>query len=112
MRYSKGLTGLATFPARGTWIEILLKGGDKLAKKDVPRKGNVDRNDVILSQTQREDKTFPARGTWIEMTRREAYTAKMKDVPRKGNVDRNRARSQGLDVRPDVPRKGNVDRNG
>ena len=35
-----------TFPARGTWIEIMAKLLGALSTGDVPRKGNVDRNDV------------------------------------------------------------------
>ena len=34
----------ATFPARGTWIEILLIVVPMHDGRDVPRKGNVDRN--------------------------------------------------------------------
>ena len=38
-----------TFPARGTWIEILnVKLGFDGYNRDVPRKGNVDRNAKIL----------------------------------------------------------------
>ena len=35
---------------------------------DVPRKGNVDRNNAILSGEEGGGATFPARGTWIEMS--------------------------------------------
>ncbi len=81
---------LPTFPARGTWIEITSTTELALATNDVPRKGNVDRND---------DSSISAKENAA-------------DVPRKGNVDRN-----PLPVRlvqfaeADVPRKGNVDRN-
>ena len=56
-----------TFPARGTWIEIVRVYAD----------GTVNR------------RTFPARGTWIEMGMSHTRTAMRQDVPRKGNVDRN-----------------------
>ena len=55
---------------------------------DVPRKGNVDRNDNAVRR----------KGL--------AY-----DVPRKGNVDRNPDMGTGDGTAVDVPRKGNVDRN-
>ena len=59
-----------TFPARGTWIEILKIFYFPIDNNtDVPRKGNVDRNDIA----EGEHKDF------------------FKDVPRKGNVDRNTA---------------------
>ena len=35
---------------------------------DVPRKGNVDRNEWRRDSTKDYPKTFPARGTWIEMS--------------------------------------------
>ena len=34
---------------------------------DVPRKGNVDRNTVCRIPMTSATQTFPARGTWIEM---------------------------------------------
>ena len=58
----------ATFPARGTWIEM--QKNEILTKtigQDVPRKGNVDRNNAILSGEEGGGATFPARGTWIEI---------------------------------------------
>ena len=33
-----------TFPARGTWIEMLCAINADFKQADVPRKGNVDRN--------------------------------------------------------------------
>ena len=56
---------------------------------DVPRKGNVDRNNAL----------------------HELLCMQARDVPRKGNVDRNGAVSRWRCVLTDVPRKGNVDRN-
>ena len=56
-----------TFPARGTWIEILMSTHAPLSESDVPRKGNVDRNKEVQQDAQTLLKTFPARGTWIEM---------------------------------------------
>ena len=35
-----------TFPARGTWIEILFHWIHFTPSVDVPRKGNVDRNSL------------------------------------------------------------------
>ena len=82
---------VATFPARGTWIEIQRtmprrsppsqdvprKGNvDRnpaytetsiSARADVPRKGNVDRNTPIRGIAPHCTRTFPARGTWIEI---------------------------------------------
>ena len=57
-----------TFPARGTWIEIHWRRADADSKRDVPRKGNVDRNARVRH-----------------------YPVAAVDVPRKGNVDRNSA---------------------
>ena len=58
---------LLTFPARGTWIEITVSAPPPLTALDVPRKGNVDRNNS-----------------------RSLYNYDLQeDVPRKGNVDRN-----------------------
>ena len=37
-------TGVGTFPARGTWIEMLRYRAKAPGAIDVPRKGNVDRN--------------------------------------------------------------------
>ena len=78
-----------TFPARGTWIEILIKNVIERDAIDVPRKGNVDRNNFAYTRMARLQK----------------------DVPRKGNVDRNLAAVDELEASVDVPRKGNVDRN-
>ena len=126
---------LPTFPARGTWIEIVSNAHDAGRKYDVPRKGNVDRNTGLANGTTTINGTFPARGTWIEIpiyttaTRGGCWTfpargtwieipaitirrLRRTDVPRKGNVDRNSTADavSGL-YSPDVPRKGNVDRN-
>ena len=38
-------------------------------KCDVPRKGNVDRNEIANDMSAVLKATFPARGTWIEMQR-------------------------------------------
>ena len=54
-------------PARGTWIEIFLHGGNL-------RKGRT---------------SSPARGTWIEMPSWSTAAAASPVVPRKGDVDRN-----------------------
>ena len=56
-----------TFPARGTWIEILLSRSSPCLSPDVPRKGNVDRNLFPARHRRGLSMTFPARGTWIEM---------------------------------------------
>ena len=78
-----------TFPARGTWIEIGPYWRRAAEPQDVPRKGNVDRNEQVRD-----------------------YTLKTKDVPRKGNVDRNVCPERHITTSlGDVPRKGNVDRN-
>ena len=84
--------------------------------RDVPRKGNVDRNEGQYKTVVIDTWTFPARGTWIEMSLT-IYTLKLYigtfpargtwiemifpptpfcrwlDVPRKGNVDRNSSTS-------------------
>ena len=100
---------------------------------DVPRKGNVDRNNTMCPLFRNFGRTFPARGTWIEIHPRsyrrrgqatfpargtwiEIYSPGLnsytrRDVPRKGNVDRNPKRLVCNQPRVDVPRKGNVDRN-
>ena len=39
-----------TFPARGTWIEIQALPAKTMTNKDVPRKGNVDRNNADMIQ--------------------------------------------------------------
>ena len=78
-----------TFPARGTWIEIMMRWIIGRVQPDVPRKGNVDRNPM----------------------RPNLRTYRGKDVPRKGNVDRNIANVNIIPTKSDVPRKGNVDRN-
>ena len=103
--------------------------------RDVPRKGNVDRNIApqhvaySLSRTfpargtwieicsyqgrlSGGDETFPARGTWIEIKYKNLLGSTRPDVPRKGNVDRNEHSRLVLGFNlQDVPRKGNVDRN-
>ena len=38
-----------TFPARGTWIEIIFAPPYASYETDVPRKGNVDRNSAFRS---------------------------------------------------------------
>ena len=117
-------------------LPILLQtSGNNLSQfADVPRKGNVDRNNTTPSTITDHVMTFPARGTWIEIQTRRIGETPRTDVPRKGNVDRNKiidqpqyyykktfpargtwiemdmdsdSRVRGLDV----PRKGNVDRN-
>ena len=40
----------------------------KLMYVDVPRKGNVDRNTATNAKDAVVARTFPARGTWIEMS--------------------------------------------
>ena len=57
--------------------------------RDVPRKGNVDRNRIWLVFRVWFIPTFPARGTWIEIVRWVYSPPDVRDVPRKGNVDRN-----------------------
>ena len=57
--------------------------------RDVPRKGNVDRNFADPAIKRRQAATFPARGTWIEMRPAKRSWNRLLDVPRKGNVDRN-----------------------
>ena len=80
---------MTTFPARGTWIEIPPRRRRHISPVDVPRKGNVDRNE-----------------------RERLPTVPLSDVPRKGNVDRNFYHKKGARSKNcDVPRKGNVDRN-
>ena len=78
-----------TFPARGTWIEIARCVLQITRPLDVPRKGNVDRNEQYHHYTHILLVTFPARGTWIEILRTSSTPAAAIDVPRKGNVDRN-----------------------
>ena len=40
-----------TFPARGTWIEMIPSGGFRsFSHIDVPRKGNVDRNKNLVHE--------------------------------------------------------------
>ena len=56
----------ASSPARGTWIEIPVRGSEKLGRNVVPRKGDVDRN-------------IPVCKAMLELG----------VVPRKGDVDRN-----------------------
>ena len=60
-----------TFPARGTWIEMMNLLYMLIRILDVPRKGNVDRNDKRGCGKWQKPVTFPARGTWIEMNRLE-----------------------------------------
>ena len=78
-----------TFPARGTWIEIVAKTSWKTIITDVPRKGNVDRNSSGRPRERYPAVTFPARGTWIEIRIPLDVSTLQNDVPRKGNVDRN-----------------------
>ena len=79
---------------------------------DVPRKGNVDRNQIVAEHAETVLATFPARGTWIEIRQRRSAHGVHCDVPRKGNVDRNiRVAGAVVPNAEDVPRKGNVDRN-
>ena len=80
-------------------------------RRDVPRKGNVDRNIWDLPTFQPLDATFPARGTWIEIALVKMSVQCSWDVPRKGNVDRNETIRTDMGREVDVPRKGNVDRN-
>ena len=61
------LPALMTFPARGTWIEMLHPDHRVNAVVDVPRKGNVDRNVMCDKCGRQTSRTFPARGTWIEI---------------------------------------------
>ncbi len=56
---------------------------------DVPRKGNVDRNNCSETKRPGLALTFPARGTWIEMLVSSVSFFINSDVPRKRNVDRN-----------------------
>ena len=79
--------------------------------KDVPRKGNVDRNAASWSPRRASRTTFPARGTWIEIGAFPTLEDAIADVPRKGNVDRNTPLFSNPGNTHDVPRKGNVDRN-
>ena len=55
----------------------------------VPRKGDVDRNDLRAARSASRIKSSPARGTWIEihLPPNKKYAAIV--VPRKGDVDRN-----------------------
>ena len=39
----------------------------QVSNLDVPRKGNVDRNINVHLPLKGDNVTFPARGTWIEM---------------------------------------------
>ena len=65
---SKRPYAIRTFPARGTWIEIILSLlCAQYSTGDVPRKGNVDRNATTSDALVICAKTFPARGTWIEI---------------------------------------------
>ena len=79
----------ATFPARGTWIEMGVRE-DETKKRlwTFPARGTwieIFRGDAKYL----EHWTFPARGTWIEITRLSMSGKRREDVPRKGNVDRN-----------------------
>ena len=103
----------ATFPARGTWIEISAFQVHQVSSWDVPRKGNVDRNSPSSSTSWHQPATFPARGTWIEMLR-VMYSLRRDSAtfPARGTwieifADPAIKRRQAADV----PRKGNVDRN-
>ena len=46
---------------------MLVTGSYNLGKTDVPRKGNVDRNQANINTMEVKNLTFPARGTWIEI---------------------------------------------
>ena len=65
------------------------KAHNTLHDRDVPRKGNVDRNITAAALRALPRGTFPARGTWIEMLTSVSEETGLPDVPRKGNVDRN-----------------------
>ena len=83
------IIALLTFPARGTWIEISPETTSSYIPSDVPRKGNVDRNVTHFERIIEYNPTFPARGTWIEIRASRLRAQIRRDVPRKGNVDRN-----------------------
>ena len=70
-------------PARGTWIEIVEIPASDSANAVVPRKGDVDRNDVI-----------------------DIIAAAVRVVPRKGDVDRNIITMYTIDIEKGRPPQG------
>ena len=105
-------SSMQTFPARGTWIEIDSRGCRQPCQRDVPRKGNVDRNYLVHAPWSRSTKTFPARGTWIEIPCPLWRLRRWATFPARGTWIEMLLRHLFLIAQCDVPRKGNVDRNG
>ena len=94
-------------------LPILLQtSGNNLSQfADVPRKGNVDRNNEMCADYAAWERTFPARGTWIEIGWRGKQRARNLTFPARGTwIEIFGREVVALGVQ-DVPRKGNVDRN-
>ena len=125
---------ILSYPARGTWIEILSEHGTHPLKhvvprtgyvdrntdsweiqtrppRVVPRTGYVDRNTTASSLSPISERSYPARGTWIEMLYFAVQYTHRPVVPRTGYVDRNVGAGDGDDRNRVVPRTGYVDRN-
>ena len=101
-----------SYPARGTWIEIVMKPRGKSLLRVVPRTGYVDRNTVIPQDTFEGMQSYPARGTWIEIRAQPDEGTSNEVVPRTGYVDRNALDLHYAILVPIVvPRTGYVDRN-
>ena len=79
----------ASYPARGTWIEMTTSHSPGSRLRVVPRTGYVDRNLLLLLLVSVLRRSYPARGTWIEMFFPWSKLPRMKVVPRTGYVDRN-----------------------
>ena len=56
-----------SYPARGTWIEMLKGDTMEYMHEVVPRTGYVDRNVLFGGYGYGGFGSYPARGTWIEI---------------------------------------------
>ena len=75
-----------SFPARGTWIEMIHPDHPERAAASFPARGTWIEINACLS-TGNTGASFPARGTWIEMDGAADAEKGLDVVPRKGNVD-------------------------
>ena len=123
----------ASYPARGTWIEMVITGdnvGDIIV---VPRTGYVDRNDFsgllkglaeVVPRTGYVDRnveevtalaaaktSYPARGTWIEMFSSRKVRWVTRSYPARGTWIEMLCSSSNILPAGVVPRTGYVDRN-
>ena len=98
-----------TFPARGTWIEISVRGCQWTRPRDVPRKGNVDRNDYIAAAEPDPEGRSPQGERRIGATFPPRPGPFLSTFPLRGTSPHKiRRRSAGLRISIHVPLAGNV----